>query len=402
MKNLLFLLFLILVFISCNNKDKYEGKWALDIYASENDELETPMYFQIENDSIKFNYWSFDHFHKYPLEIKKDRFLFNNWSINTDLIKDTLALQHSFYIRNTNDSLMNWLWNEPITKIELPRLKSEYFNFNKINHEARNNYILFGKRIDNNQYSLQLNNSYGKINDIPAFLADTHHPIHNGKLRPFPNSILLIDKSTQMEHMEKLFLEHKKVNRLKVSLVNNINLNYHDSIGLHYNYELLNKKLQRYQEYDNYVLNSSKNFSPPPPPQSSLLFDNQKPKPQFILLKNNTLYHNDNPITTTQLDLLSNQWIENQNAIFSLYDLESSYGKFLEMTAIINSAYQNAREIYAKSKYNRNYEDLNSDEILEIKTKIPMNHIWSFSIPHYNHVVQQKNNTFGIKLPVVH
>lgn len=400
MKNFFSILILTCLFVSCKNYEKYEGKWALNIYTSENDESETPMYFQIKNDSIKFNYWSFDHSHEYSVEIKENQLLFNNWGVKANIIEDTLSLQNSFYIKDNNDSIREWWWSNPITKIDLPKINSDFFKFDKINHSAPNSYVLFGKRLDNNKFSLQLNDKYAELNDLPAFLNDSHHHIYRDQVRPIPSSILLIDKTTPMKHLEKLFLEHKKVNRLKVGLINNINLNYDDSVGLHYNYEVLNKKLPNLFENDRYRPENLKLSLPPlPPPPYYPFFGDLKPMPQFIILKNDIIYHNNKAIISSELKSLAKQWIRNENTIFSLYDLQSTYGKFLEMTTLINSVYQNERNKLSKNKFDKPLNLLNQEEMKIIKLEIPMYHVWSYSIPHYNHILENNNTFFGMKAP---
>ncbi len=137
MKNLIYFFILSCYFISCDDKKTYEGKWTLDISKITNNQ-EIPINFQIRNDSIIFNYLYFDHDHKYALDIKKDRFFFNDWTINSTLTQDTLSLNNlNFYIKDTNDSILTYWRNAPITKIDLPQKNRKYFN----NYSLEDTYI---------------------------------------------------------------------------------------------------------------------------------------------------------------------------------------------------------------------------------------------------------------------
>lgn len=397
MKQFFLILILICLIASCDNSKKFEGKWRLDATKLTNNEFDYPASIYIENDSIKFNYYSFDRWHKFPLKMQNKRFQFNNWDIDINKFKDTLFINEVPYVKDDNDSIFNWWWDEPIVNIDLPKVNSTYFKFDEINYNAPNSYAYYGKRLDNDEFCLQLNDKCAETKDLPWFLHIGHN--YNGKPRPFPSSILFIDKSAAMKELEAIFFEHKKVNRLKVGLINNINLNYNDSIGLYYDYELLNKRLPFFNESDNYTPNHVDSSPPPPPLPYSPFFDNQKPEPQFILLKNSNFYQNNQIISNTELESLVKEWVKNKNAIFSLYDLESTYGKFLEMTAIINSVYQNERNRLSEIKFSKPLSEVNQDEITAIKLEVPMYHVWSFSIPHYNLVVRENNSFFGLKVP---
>lgn len=103
-------------------------------------------------------------------------------------------------------------------------------------------------------------------------------------------------------------------------------------------------------------------------------------------------------VNPKELRAIIKPWIENNNTIFSLYDLESTYGKFLEMNTIINSVYNEIRNNQSKIIFKKALEDLTKEELAEIKQQIPMHHVWSYSIPHYNSIVEKENSFFGLKI----
>ncbi|TBN00236.1 hypothetical protein EYD45_14970 [Hyunsoonleella flava] len=399
MKSFLFLLVLTCFFISCDTSKKYERKWCFDPLKLTNNDLDYPASIYIENDSIKFNYYAFDYWHKFPLTID-DKLFFNNWKIPICRIEDTIRIGQIPYIKDEKDSVFNWWWSKPILKIDLPKIDTTYFQFHH-SYKSQKNYIYFGKRIDNNKYNLQLNDRYANIQDLPAFLAFERASLGE-ELIPFHTTVLYMDFTTPMKYAEGIFHELKKVNQLKIQMISDILLKYNNEIGLYYEHEGLTKKLPYFYENEHYVPDILDLPSPPPPPPPYFPdFWNKNVTNKIIILKRDDLYFDEQIITKPQLKELVNKWVKNKNGIFSLYDLESSYGNFLEMTAIINSVYQNERNKLSKIKFNKSLSDLNQDEIVAIKEEIPMYHVWSYSIPHFSAIVKNNDSFFGIKTLVL-
>lgn len=395
MKNFFFASIIILFLNSCDSKKQYEGQWT-NYFFSDYGYNETKC-IVIENDSIKFNYPYFDHWNKYRLTIENEKLIFNNFSFNAQIKKDTLSFNDSInFVRDNKDLLYT---NKPILEINLPEI--ENIELGCVTQNNILNFIFFGKRLDNNQYGLQLNDDYGEINDLPAFLI-TERAASREELAPLFTTILIVDKKTEMKYIEDIFYQLKKINSLKVKLINSVDVGYDNKIGLHYEYLGLLKKLPNLMENDFYIPQASKPFgSPPPPPAPYPFFKNYNLDSEFVLLKNNNIYYNNQIISNIELERLVIKWVRNKNAIFSLYDLESTYDKFLEMTAIINSVYQNERNKLLEVKLGKSLEDLVPEEINTIKQEIPIKHVWSFSIPHYNSIVGENNSFFGIKVPYI-
>ncbi|AUP79209.1 hypothetical protein [Flavivirga eckloniae] len=392
-KNFLILASIVFLF-SCDKKEKYQGKWT-------NSYLKPSYYYNeaksivIENDSIKFNYTYFDFWNKYPLKIEKEKFKFNNITISALVEEDTLTLNDSIYLlKNYHDTLY---WVKPLLKIDLPKV-SELTKTTKKNNDLIN-YVYYGKRLDNGKPCLQLNDKYAEINELPEFLSYSRGS-RREELTPFHSTFLFIDKTIPMKFIEDIFYNLKIVNQLKVCFINNIHLMYNDSIGFYYNYEKLTKKLPPFREDDNYSTNTSTSSYNIPP---TLLFyypffDDFTPKAKFILLKKDKIYYNNKTINLSDLKPLIKPWVKNNDVIFSLYDLQSTYGSFLEMNAIINSVYNEARKNQALLKFNKKLHQLSREEMTEIKMKIRMYHTWSFSIPHYNTIVENNNSFFGLEV----
>lgn len=400
MKYFFFVLVSVFLILSCNSKEKFEGKWTHDeLKINTNKQGDLPFRIIIENDSIKFDFRNFQHMYIYPLRIKNGKLLFNNWSLKAKIEEDTLTLNNiDYYIKDENDSvLINW-WGKHMIDIDLPG--TNYFSFtpqaNPNNNDELHYYVMFGKRLDNDEYSLQLNDKYAKTSDLLAFL---YNRSCHGGLPSFPTIVLYIDKTTPLKYIEDIFYYLKISNKLKIKFVNDILLKFNDTLGIYYDYHVFPKILPPFRENDNYRPNKKEFPPPPPPPPYYPMFDEENLDSKFIYLKKDKFYCEDKVISTSELKSIIKPWIQSNKVIFSLYDLESTYGEFLEMNAIINSVYEEVREYVSIEKYKQPYKDLTREQITEIKMQIRMYHIWSYSIPHFNHVIKGNGSFFGLKVP---
>ncbi|WP_052826036.1 hypothetical protein [Neotamlana nanhaiensis] len=396
MKTIILNIFVIFCFISCNNESKYQGKWINSAVKPSrlNNESKSII---IENDSIKFNFPYFDYWHKYSLKIKNRELLFNDYSVKANVKKDTLTLNDSiFLVRNISDTSN---WDKPLLKINLLNsiIPQALFKENSDNEI----FLYFGQSLKTNSLSLRLNDSYAEINDIPQFVYN-ERASSRCELTPFYSATFFIDKTTPMKFVEDMLYQLKAVNLLKVNFVGKINLEYDDSLGFRYSYDILTKKLFPFIENDGYYTNSLKKISKvPPPPITLSLSDTIIPKTRIIYLKNNQIIHNNTTITTGHLKNLIKPWIEENDIIISLYDLNSNFNIFFEMNAIINNEYIDFRKSLAKQMFNKSLYELTDEEYFDIKLKHPMTHVWDFSIPHYNHIIRNNNSFFGLKVPLV-
>ena len=393
MKKRSFILLLIALSIfSCDQKEKYEGKWTNDFLLNLNLDESPPPFFKIENDSIKFNYGTFSHWHNYKLEIKGNKFLFDNNEIDTSFNADTLMLNNnSHYVKDDNDSLQKSYYDLPILNLDLPKIDS--FSKLDIDETSPKSYIHFGKRLDNNKYSLQLNDKYAEIFDLQSFLNVECAPIPK-ELTSFPIVYLFIDKSTPLKYLDQMFNGLIMSNSLRIGLINDINLQLNDSKYFYYDLEVLIKKLPALPLDQNYInqLNET-DLRPPPPIAQYLKIDESKVDYAFLI--SNEMFHNKARINQVELREIIEKSITNNHTIFTLYDLESNYSSFLEMIAIIDNVYKEKREQKAKSRYNKSFKDLTKDERREVYLQIPMKHLWSYSIPHYQSILKNRNPIFG-------
>lgn len=392
MRNTLFFFITLLCLISCDNPEKYKGRWSnyMPKHSYFNHEIRSV---EIESDSIKFNFAYFQYSNKFPLKIKDKKFKFNNLSFDVSIEKDTLALNDSiyFFVKDELDTLYG---SEIILKIDLP--KSPHLISLKLDEKNLNMHIHYGKRIDNQNYALKLNDKISEIRDLLHFIpgGSCHNSIDFSKIT---HTVLSMDKTSTLNHFEEIVYYLRLINYLNIDLVNDSDLSYNDSIGFKYDFKILPQKLEPLRENDTYRPNK-KELPPPPPPPYHPMFEDKNLESKFIYLKEDQLYYQDKIISILELKTLIKPWIKNNNVVFSLYDLESTYGKFLEMTAIISSVYEEVREKASQEQFNTSLDDVSKEEIIAIKTKFPMRHIWSFSIPHFNHVVKNNGSFFGLNV----
>tara|TARA_R110002049_G_scaffold309094_1_gene516829 strand:+ start:22490 stop:22990 length:501 start_codon:yes stop_codon:yes gene_type:complete len=154
----------------------------------------------IENDSIKFNYPYFDYWNKYPLSIKRGSFKFNGISLTASIEKDTLTLSDSiYYIKDDLDTLYGY---KPLLKIDLPQISELIKTTEK--YDDIINFVYFGKRLDSEKFSLQLNDNYAELQELPGFLSYTR-PYRGEELIPFHSTYLFIDETTPMKDVEEIF-----------------------------------------------------------------------------------------------------------------------------------------------------------------------------------------------------
>ena len=379
---------LILPFLfSCTNKKKYEGRWTNSVLKySHYNEVRNVL---INQDSIKFSYPYFEHWHSFPLEIKNRNLHFNGVSLSVKTEKDTLTLNDSIYfIRDPKDTLFGYNY---MLKLMLPDI------YNSIPETSDRNpipdYIYFGKRLDNNQFSLQLNDKYAEISGLPWFIASGHQRSHSS----LPISFLFIDKDSKMNDLEAIFHEHQKVNRLKINFVIEIYLSFNESNSFFYEYKTLSKRLPPIFENSTYSPHALNVQTPPYPPFPSM-FEDDNSDISYFILKENTFFYNKSVIDNVELTKLVEKAINKNNVIISLYDLESNYDNFLKMNAIIDGVYYKKRNNFALEKFNNKFEKLEREQVDEIKLKIPLKHIWSYSIPHYKHILEKNKTFFGLKV----
>jgi len=379
-----------MVFIfSCNNDEKYYGEWINDPSNSIVSE-DIPSRYIITKDSIKLRYPYFEYWHSFPVKLSNDKVEFNGFKFNSRFIGDTLVFNK--YIQLTNEIEKSELFFEDnYLEINLPQLSVE---FKKSRRLSRHYNIRYGKRIDNGEYTLNLNDKYSNFEDLPRFI-QAQRRRHDNYIK---SMILFSDKDAKMVDLEKIFFWFQNTYTPRISFVNDISINY-KKLEPFYNYETLDLRLFPLYEEDKYV---NKIIGHKLPPLPSLEFFNDKEsKRDIILLVKNSFYFNEKEINSSELEILTKNAIKNKNLIISLYDLESNYSKFLELNSIIKSTHKKKLDSMALSSKNKLYNDLSIQNKKVIKEQHYLKYIWNFSIPHYNSIIKQNKIFFGKKMDTI-
>ena len=196
-------------------------------------------------------------------------------------------------------------------------------------------------------------------------------------------------------------------NQLRIIHVNDISISYSQDKGIYYKYQVINKRLSPFFDIE-YLRNHTflENQKVPydynyekllPPPLSSIeLGINSKAK--IIKLKNNIVTINNKELNTNQLKLVVENCIKNKAPIVSIFDLDSSYSTFLDLTATIQSVYTDERNKKAIEIYNKEFQKLERSEMLKIRELIPMIYSWNYSIPHFNEIIKADGTLHGIEI----
>ena len=376
MINKLVLFSLLTIIFSCNSKEKYNGSWFnhnSDFYVECDKAI-------INNDSIHFSYPYFEFWNSYPLTLKNNTLLFNNSSIKAEVKKDSLIINNKTRLLKDSSGfhLYNFVELKSKIQIELPKLNNN-LRVNTNNKNTNNYFIHYGKRHDNSEFSLELNGSYVTNHNIIRFLIENtdYHDF-------FTNSMLFIHKDSKMEEVEEILFYHQAMNHLKVSFIDDILTKANDSIGIFFEYKSLVKKLPPYIENDEYFI---KPLNLPPPPPTFHIYDFDKSNFGIITLKKSQLFYNNEIINEEELKSILKNLIYEDKHIISLYDLKSNYSSFLNLNSLIEIEYEKLRNNESLKIYNKPLEELNIDELNTIKLKIKHRHIWNYSIPHFEHLI---------------
>ncbi len=386
MKKGIALLLLIFLLSSCNNKKKFEGVWY-DNYLK-NNHWEIPRQIKITEDSISFNYPYIDYWNTFDYNLKRKKITFDDFKIPISKIKDTIYLDTLRYINKEGFESNNLEEFNSKIIINLPRFN----DLKKVEGDHYSFFFSYGKRHDNNQYSLSINDKYVSLESFPHFLAETRSNFRREIVARI-NYHLFCDKNANMKDLEKVFLTMSTFNSLKISFVNDIHLTYNDSIGFTYKYERLTKNIPPFLSDDKYFKTVLENVPPPPPPYN--WFESQEESINYVLLIKNKTFYKNKEVDISELKPVLQRAIEDQQIIFSLYDLSSNYKNFLELTSQITNIYYEKRNENSKKLFNKEFAKLNSEELDSIRKSTPMKYFWSYSIPHYRSLHESNPKSFG-------
>lgn len=398
MKRFLLTSSLIILFFSCDKKEKYKGTWIFNDVTSVYD-LDTPMKLIFTDDSIEIIRYDFKPSNKYAFQLEENNLVIENNLIKTEFNRDNLIINErlNFYKDDSGKKINEIGLIDPKIEINLPEIKTS--NLIEYSKFLPSTYVRYGKRHDNGEFSLELNDKYSTFEDLAFFLSDSREDKNNHKYN-FQKNYFYCDKNATMKDLEKAFIIMSSVNEKPILFVNKSKLQIKDSLAFNYKDEVLRTGLSSFFVKHNYVNSLFKNIKPRSfeSHQQTLFYGTINDYPNVISLIKNEFYFNGIEIQKNELTKLLNEDIENKNHILSIYDLESDYYHFLELQIAIRSAYNSIRERKSLKEYKSPLNDLTKNQLDSIKAETPAKHIWSYSIPHYKAIVKDGYGFFGMKV----
>ncbi|AUC82891.1 hypothetical protein [Lacinutrix sp. Bg11-31] len=389
------ILFVFALIFSCNRNENYTGIWILD-ESTITSFIDTPIRLIYTQDSLEIERYDFNPTLKYALHPNRQILIIENDTINTSIIDDTLKVNNRLKYYRDNGTMSNQMGlNFSKIEINLPKINDEkLINYPKIRPSTS---IRYGKRYDNRNLSLQLNDKYVDINSLKEFVIDRKEESegYNNRQKHF----LYIDKSSKMKALEKIFLTMASVNEYNVLFVNDSKLQTRDSLAFSFKESLFGTRISHLENWN--YFNTITSFDDTIPIvkdyQDYQFYGKINHYPNIISLVRNRFYFNGKEINKVELPLLLNKDIENNNNIFSFYDLESDYYHFLELQIAIRSTYNSVRQKKALKRYNSILNNLTKEQLDSIKSETPIKHIWSYSIPHFKSIIKDNYGFYGMQ-----
>lgn len=402
MKNLLLVLSLIVLVAACN--DKPYGNWVL-YKSNEKGIYSEPPRIKILEDSIEFCPWNYNSWDKYSYTLNKSKLNIGKTEIDFKIEQDTLILNGLIkYIRAKSKRAIELYGKTNIDiKIDLPKIKgTQPLEYLKPEYGT---YIRYGRRHDNGLFSLQLNDKYVDLKELSKFVA--YKPgCFKQDFRP-QTHYFFCDSGAKMKDVESIFLVMSSVNEGRLVLINKEELTFNDSLVFSYRSNGLKIRMNLPDYTSNYAgkkLNHINDGKETPPYRNynvlnwSLKNQSQQDYSNVISLVKNKLFFNGIKIEKNELLVLLKNDIIKQNSIITLYDLESNYYHFLELQLTISSVYNILREEESLKMYNKPLQSITKDELHEVKRKIPMRILWSYSIPHIKSMYENDRVFLDMKI----
>jgi len=351
---LLFSTCLVLLF-SCNkNKEKYFGEWLMTTPYEPTNQAEKLI---ITKDSVFIASYPFHSFYSESLKLGQKKIELFNKSFDLKLNNDSLlTFNNSTYIKK-GYVLFDYFNNKNLISIEYPKIENvrevQFRGYPKIN---------FGKEINSDSYSLQLNDRIANLKDLRSFLFPGHHDFILGVS-------LYADKNSRMKDINNIFYEIKSVNIRTIKLINDVNYYYEDNNMILTSEEGVFIYLTDFEE-EIFIKRESEPMRIPLPPDSPSLktiIDNLNYN--IISLVKNELFLGLGKVSKNNLTDAAKENFLNKYFII-LYDEESKYKNYLELINIYNNAFLDIRNNEALKIYGKPMDSLSREKknIIVIRT----------------------------------
>jgi len=350
-QTLLFSLFLFIILSSCEKKEKYYGEWMMGPPYQATNQAEKII---ITKDSIFIGAYPYHKLYSESLKLNGNKLeLFQN-NFKVKIENDSLLhFNNATYIKK-GYPLYKFLYDpKKLISIEYPKIE----NVN-ISNRSDDAYIYFGKKLNSNEFGLQLNDRITAIKDLRNFLFPACGA-HTSKLS------LTADKNAKMKDINEIFHHSKSIDVRIVKLVNNINYYYENNNMILTSEEGIHIFLNRFKEEE--IIHRNEIPKPPPPLLNySLKKSLNDSRSTIISLINDELFYGLKKVNKEELyQLILNNFKDNY--IIVLYDDESTYSKYLELMNIYNTAFIQIRNNNANKRFNKLFDSLSREEKIELQ-----------------------------------
>ena len=365
MKNTYFFFFLLvcIVFLSCENKEKYYGKWIIKSEYFSSDEIYK---IEVSKDSIFFVPGElYNHKISYPLKINQNKFYFKDTVFDASIENDTLLhFNKTTYINSMvcKDIPIYNHDNTQFVKIDFARLKNQK-KVTSINATA--SFIYYGKKPNTNEYVLQLNDRFYTENfkDIKSFLFS--EDCFNCDLNPV---IFIADKDAPMKKLANIFFEIRSLLNPKMYFITDHNLAINDSLKLSYQFKGIIKRLA--PPFPEEIKHS---HLPPFPTDKEFTLQYEITNHNYVIsLINDEFYVGLNNVSKDKLvEILKEKIMNEQPTFLNLFDDTSIYSSYLEFLNSFDVAYKSVRNKESLKVFKKEYHQLNKKERRQIIKVIP-------------------------------
>lgn len=351
---------------SCTNKEKYYGEWTMVTRSHIENNINKII---ITKDSISIS--SFPLFNMYSeslklqgneLELLGEKYKLNIENDSLLYFSDAIYIKKGYmsYDLKSFKNLIN---------IEYPDIE----NLKDVHFSYFSHYIYFGKKINSDEFGLQLNDRIAPFEDLRYFL------FPHGHRDEFAKVSFTADRSSKMKDINEIFYYCRSVNARHLKLVNNTNYYLNNSYISTYE-DGLSIYLSEFEEENLLINNSMPRKIPPPPPSefNSIKKIINHSKQVIISLIDNELYYGLKKTNTKEIqDLIVDNFKDKYFII--LYDDQSTYKNYLELVNAYKNAFNVVKKAKSEDKFSKSFDSLSNDKKNEIIGKTPSYIIYGIS-----------------------
>jgi hypothetical protein len=355
MKRAYFIIFIIAIFSSCDDKNPIVGTWieqnnftqpaiyeiGQDYYRILNGPISGKRLYKLKKDTFMFD--NFLDLEKIRFEVKENELLF--YSANNDSLL-------SKFERNVYRNFIDYFNVKKNTTVMLPIIESK-----QIRWEDNINTFVFDNE---NGYSIYFNGENIKLDNSTYLKLFTSADDY---LHSIDNNLIFCNSRVKLEELNKLKIQLQKARRNRITYVTQDSSN--NLLGL--------RVILPYVESD--VPDSILSKYPPPPPPPTFDFENFHSENILCKIDNMEKELNGEKIQPDKLYSIINRNITSIKGftVHVYFDEKMDFESYLIELTKLREVYYSVRDKYAEDLYNEfRYENLEPDEQKKIRKIYPL------------------------------